>query len=91
MSKHTNPAEQFFVRYNFVLQFVLAAIALIAAIYLCYSAYLAASSPDMTNVKSSIPTNFDKPTSQKIDQLHDSDNPNISVTRPAGRINPFAE
>lgn len=91
MSKPSNPAEQFFIRYNVVILIVLAASILSVSIMLAYQAYLAASIPATSDIKSEIPTNFDKKTGQKIEQLHTSDQPNITVSPPEGRYNPFSE
>ncbi|QHN43154.1 hypothetical protein GII36_04875 [Candidatus Mycosynbacter amalyticus] len=91
MSKPANPAEQFFVRYNLVILIVLATGILSVSIVLAYQAYLAASTPTTSDIKSEIPTNFDKATGKKIEQLHTSDQQNINVTPPEGRYNPFSE
>lgn len=91
MSKPINPVEKFFIRYNLVLFVVAAAAVLSATIYLCYTTYLNISSSETNNTTSSIPTTFDQKTQAKIDDLHKSNDPNISVERPAGRINPFSE
>lgn len=91
MSKLTNPVEKFMIRYNFVILVVVAAAVLSVSVYLSYTAYLSASTPSDASAASQIPTVFDKATSDKIDKLHTSDDPNISTTQPPGRISPFSE
>lgn len=91
MSKPTQPIEKFFVRYNLVILIVLAASILGVSIVFAYQAYITASVPVSTDVKSEIPTNFDKKTSKKIEQLHTSDQENLTVTPPSDRYNPFSE
>lgn len=91
MSKPTNPAEAFFIRYNFVILSVLGAAALSISIYLAYTTFLNVSDPSNAKVQSDIPNSFDTKTREKLDSLHKSNDPNISVEPPKGRINPFAE
>lgn len=91
MSKLSNPIETFIIRYNFVLLVILAASALGASIYLAYSTFETASDPNSAEIKSDIPKNFDKDTREKINTLHRSDDDNITVSPPAGRINPLSE
>lgn len=91
MSKPTNPAEKFFVRYNLVILIVLATSILSISIVLAYQAFITASTPAPSDVKSEIPTNFDTQTSKKIESLHASDEKNITVTPPGDRYNPFSE
>lgn len=91
MSKTTNPVETFFMRYNFVVLVALGAVTLSLAIYLASSIYITSSDPNNAEIKTTIPNTFDKTTREKIDSLHESDDPDISVKRPDGRINPFSE
>lgn len=91
MSKSTNPVEKFMMRYNFVILIVVAAAVLSVSVYLSYTAYLSASTPSDSSAASQIPTSFDKATSDKIDQLHTSDDESVTVPQPTGRISPFSE
>lgn len=91
MSKPINPVEAFFVRYNFVILVVVAASILGASIFLAYNTFISAADPTNAEVTSEIPTNFDQETRDRIDELHASDDPNISVDLPKGRINPLSE
>lgn len=91
MSKPVNPAETFFLRYNFVILIVIAASVIGVCIFLAYSTFITAADPSNAEIKSEIPTTFDQDTRAKVDLLHESDDPNIRVTPPSGRINPFSE
>lgn len=91
MSKPTNPAEKFMIRYNFVILIVTATAILSVSIVLAYQAFLTASTPAPSNIKSEIPTNFDVKTSKRIEALHTSDQQNINVAPPTGRYDPFSE
>ncbi|MBH2007473.1 hypothetical protein I8H83_02630 [Candidatus Saccharibacteria bacterium] len=91
MSKNTNPIEKFVIRYSIVILVVAAAIVLSVSVYLSYNAYLSASTPSDNSAASQIPTTFDKETSDRIDQLHTSDDESVSIPQPTGRISPFSE
>ncbi|HCH34660.1 MAG: hypothetical protein UY35_C0007G0006 [Candidatus Saccharibacteria bacterium GW2011_GWC2_48_9] len=91
MSKPINPVETFFLRYNFVILIVVAATIIGVSIFLAYSTFITAADPSNAEVKSEIPTSFDQATRDKVDQLHESNDPDIRVTPPSGRINPFSE
>lgn len=91
MSKISNPIETFFLRYNIVILVAVSAATLGAAIYLASTTFFKVSDPNNAEIKSAIPSSFDKATRDKIDTLHESNDPNISVKRPEGRIDPFSE
>ena len=91
MSKASNPVETFFLRYNFVVLTAVGAATLGTAIFLASSTYIQSSDPNNAEIKSAIPSSFDKTTQEKIKTLHESTDPNISVKRPDGRIDPFSE
>lgn len=91
MSKPSNPAEKFLIRYNFVILILISATVIGAGVYLSSQTYFSSLNPTQADVKSEIPTNFDNKTSQKIEQLHTSDQSNINVTTPSGRYDPFSE
>lgn len=91
MSKQTNPVENFIIRYNFVIIIVVSAAVLGACIFLSYLTFINSATSDQSSVQSSIPTTFDPATSERINQLHTSDEKNIDPDLPSGRINPFSE
>lgn len=91
MSKPLHPVEKFFNRYNFVTFVVLATLSLAAVIFLCYSTYTKAVTPNTPASHNDTPTNFDKDTADAINKLHTSDNaPSPSIPSNI-RINPFVE
>ncbi len=91
MSKPINPAESFLIRYNFVVLVVISAATLSVAIYLASMTFLASSDPSNAEIKSTVPSTFDKTTREKINTLHESNDQNISTQTPEGRIDPFSE
>lgn len=92
MSKHINPVENFFIRYHVVILVVIGCVALGASIASTYLAYADATNPNPeTSMSSEIPTSFDTQTIERIDGLYTSDQQDITVSTPPGRINPFAE
>ncbi len=91
MSKPINPVEKFIVRYSLVILITLASFVLGASVYLSYNILMSSSDPSNAEIKEGVSSNFDKQTREKIDKLHTSDDPNVSITLPTGRINPFSE
>lgn len=91
MSKHSNPVENFIIRYNFVILTVVVSLVLASSIYLSYTAFISAASPNEVDVQSSIPTNFNQDTIDRIDELHTSSEAKPEDAKPNGRSNPFAE
>lgn len=91
MSKQTNPIENFIIRYNFVIIIVVSAIVLGTSIFLSYLTFIDSATMDESSIQSSIPTSFDPQTSERIEQLHTSEDENIDTKIPSGRINPFSE
>lgn len=92
MSKHINPVENFLIRYHVVILVVIGCLALGASIASTYLAYADATGPDAeVSTSSEIPTSFDTQTIERIDELYTSDQQDISIPTPSGRINPFSE
>lgn len=92
MSKPLHPAQKFLNHHSFVVFVVIAAIALMSAIALCYNTFTVATTPTNIESKVNVPTSFDTATEKKLESLHTRKDQNLEVTLPVdARINPFVE